>query len=89
MKLGIKNVDNVDNLVYNCTFSGFVVNFCVDIKVYNRMCISRNFVNCVIFLYNLSSDIILIMTTAPRFLLFLIFLRKRSPLPFPGRYEIQ
>ena len=84
-----KNVDNVYNLVYNCTFIEFVDIICVDIMVYNIMCISRNFVNCVIFLYNLSSDIILIMTTAPRFLLFLIFLRKRSPLPFPGRYEIR
>ena len=57
-------MDNVDNLVYNCTFSGFLRIFYVDIMVYNVMCISRIFVNCVIFLYNLSSYIILIMTTA-------------------------
>ena len=75
-------MDNVDNLVYNCTFSGFVVNFCVDIKVYNKMCISHNFVNCVIFLYNLSSDIIPVMTTA-------IFLQKRSQLPGPDPYGIR
>ena len=77
-----KPVDNVDNLVYNCTFSGFVVNFCVDIKVYNRMCISRNFVNCVIFLYNLSSDIIPVMTT-------IIFLQKRLQLPCQDLYGIR
>ena len=40
-------MDNVYNLVYNCTFIGFVDIICVDIVVYNIMCISRNFVNCV------------------------------------------
>ena len=75
-------MDNVYNLVYNCTFIGFVGIICVDIVVYNVMCISRNFVNCVIFLYNLSSDIIPVMTT-------IIFLQKRLQLPGQDPYGIR
>ena len=59
-------MDNVDKLVYNCTFSGFAVPFCVDIKVYNKMCISRIFVNYVAVLYNLSIDIISVCYFSPK-----------------------